>query len=84
MPSRSRPSFSDLPLHPDHPKASAWGLWGPDDELGTLNMLTPELVKSAAAEIQYGEVVALKYDVFCSQPKVLLTGLIEWWIQADH
>lgn len=40
-------------------------------------MLTPELVKSAAAEIQYGEVVALKYDVFCSQPKVLLTGLIE-------
>lgn len=39
-------------------------------------MLTPELVKSAAAEVQYGEVVALKYDVFCSQHKVLLTGLI--------
>ncbi|KAL1887979.1 hypothetical protein Sste5346_009861 [Sporothrix stenoceras] len=54
--SRQRPTFSELPLHPSHPKASAWGLYGTDDELGTLNLLTAEAVRAAAAsEIRSGE-----------------------------
>jgi hypothetical protein len=55
-----RPSFHALPLRKGDPKASAWGLWGDDDELGTLNLLTPSVVKSAAAEVVTGETVALK------------------------
>lgn len=55
-----RPGFDDLPLRRGDPKASAWGLWGDDDELGTLNLLTPSIVKAAAAEIVTGETVALK------------------------
>lgn len=31
-----RPSFSDLPLRKDDPPYSAWGLWGKNDQLGTL------------------------------------------------
>ena len=27
----------------------AWGRWGPDDELGTLNYVTPEKIRAAAA-----------------------------------
>lgn len=30
------PSFKDLPLGKDDPPYSAWGLWGKDDEVGTI------------------------------------------------
>ncbi len=30
-------------------KVSNWGRWGPDDELGTLNFITPEKRCEAAA-----------------------------------
>lgn len=56
----STPKFEELPLRPGDPKASAWGVWGDDDELGTLNLLTLETVKHAAGEIKSGERVPLK------------------------
>jgi kynurenine formamidase len=31
-----------------------WGRWGPDDELGTLNYITPETVRAAAALVRSG------------------------------
>lgn len=49
------PKFSDLPLRKGDPHHSAWGLYGTDDELGTLNRLTDDLVlKAAREEIQTG------------------------------
>jgi hypothetical protein len=49
------PAFEDLPLRKEDPFLSAWGLYGKDDELGTLNRLTNEKVVSAAqAEITTG------------------------------
>src|SRR5690606_16973296 len=33
---------------------SNWGRWGTDDELGALNLLTPEKVRSAASLIRDG------------------------------
>lgn len=56
----SRPSFDALPLREGDPKASAWGLWGDNDELGTLNLLTASLVKEAASEVLTGETIPLK------------------------
>ena len=35
-----------------------WGRWGDDDRLGTLNLITPEVRRRAAAEVQAGEVVS--------------------------
>ena len=54
-----RPTFDELPLRQGDPKGSAWGLWGKDDEAGTLNILTPELVTQASTEIKFGVVVPL-------------------------
>jgi hypothetical protein len=54
-----RPSFSQLPLNPSDPPYSAWGLYGPDDQLGTLNLLTPEVIKEASKEIQTGVRIGL-------------------------
>ena len=39
-----------------------WGRWGPDDQLGALNFITPEVVRSAAALATLGQVVS------CSLP----------------
>ncbi len=36
-----------------------WGRWGDDDERGALNLLTPEVVKAAAASITRGRVYSL-------------------------
>ncbi|MDD9895444.1 MAG: cyclase family protein [Gammaproteobacteria bacterium] len=36
-----------------------WGRWGPDDEIGTLNLITPEKRKQAAALVQNGVTVSL-------------------------
>lgn len=58
---KSFPSFSDLPVDTSGPRGNAWGLWGADDQLGTLNYLSAEVVHDAAKEeIRSGERVSLK------------------------
>jgi len=37
------------------PEGSTWGDWGDDDQKGRLNLLTPDRVKAAAAEIRDGK-----------------------------
>ena len=36
-----------------------WGKWGPDDEIGTLNYITPETIAGAARLATSGKVFAL-------------------------
>jgi hypothetical protein len=54
-----RPKFDKLPLRDGDPPWSAWGLYGLDDQLGTLNLLTPEVVTEAAKEIRTGRRIGL-------------------------
>lgn len=44
----ARPPFDCLPLRQNDPPFSAWGLYGDHDQLGTLNLLTPENTLAAA------------------------------------
>lgn len=59
------PKFQQLPIQPDAPPHSAWGVFdnarGARDVLGTLNFITHEVVVAAKDEIQTGESVVLKY-----------------------
>lgn len=48
------PRFADLPRPDDSGLPLAWGVWGPDDQLGTLNHITDENVRAAAALIRSG------------------------------
>jgi len=41
---------------------SNWGRWGADDELGTLNLITPAKRKQAAALVREGVTVSLAHD----------------------
>jgi kynurenine formamidase len=44
-----------LPFVGDGPARHAWGVWGPDDSLGTLNAITPDTVRAATNSIRTGE-----------------------------
>ncbi|PCG96152.1 Putative cyclase [Penicillium occitanis (nom. inval.)] len=54
-----RPKFDNLPLRQGDPKCSAWGLWGSDDELGTLNLITEDIRRAAALEVKLGKAINL-------------------------
>ena len=56
--STSFPTRKDLPRLPGAPEDAAW-VWGPNDNVGRLNLLTPTRVKAAAAEIKTGEMARL-------------------------
>jgi len=42
---------------------SNWGRWGPDDQVGALNLITPEKRRQAAALARLGTVVSLERPV---------------------
>src|SRR5258708_37053025 len=42
---------------------SNWGRWGSDDQLGALNLITPEKRKKAAALVTEGVTVSLAHNV---------------------
>jgi len=42
---------------------SNWGRWGPDDQIGTLNLITPEKTRQAAALVREGITVSLGHFV---------------------
>lgn len=42
---------------------SNWGRWGDDDQLGTLNLVTPEVRAAAAATVKDGHSVTLSYPL---------------------
>lgn len=62
--STERPPFSSLPLDPQGPPGNAWGLYGANDTLGALNILTPSTVAAAASqEIKTGLRVSLDWPL---------------------
>ena len=49
------PKFSELPVFEKTGERHAWGVWGKDDEIGMVNLLTPEVVKHAASLVRKGK-----------------------------
>ena len=52
------PSYADLPPAP-HGGRSAWGLFGPDDNLGLVNLMTPARIAAAARLVRRGQLFCL-------------------------
>ncbi|KAL0095414.1 hypothetical protein F4703DRAFT_1951474 [Phycomyces blakesleeanus] len=61
----SLPSYDQLPVDPSAPEHSAWGVWGKEDNLGTLNLLTKDKVEKAARLVRRGEVFPLNWKLEC-------------------
>ena len=76
------PRYVDLPLDPAKPPRSAWGVFGDDDELGTLNLLTPERVRTAATLIRRGDVFPLSWELDQPDPPVFGRGKLRHTIKS--
>lgn len=61
---------------------SNWGRWGKDDELGTLNLVTPAKRKQAAALVKEGFSVSLARDASTSK-EIDNPCPIEWAMYTD-
>src|SRR5208283_3297593 len=68
------PAYDDLPVRAGAPAGAAWGVFGDDDEVGTINLLTPERVIAAAASIRSGKVFALNLPINIPDPPLFTRG----------
>ena len=66
------PSFDELPTLAGLGLRHAWDVFGPDDRLGSINLLTPPRVLAASHTIRTGEVISL--DLPLDQPDPPLFG----------
>jgi kynurenine formamidase len=51
-------------------KVTNWGRWGADDERGTINFITPDVVRRAAACVRRGEVFSLGLTFGAEGPQI--------------
>lgn len=65
------PNFKDLGR-----ELSNWGRWGDDDQLGTLNLVRPEHLLVAAAEVRSGRTFQLSIPVGSDGPQSGMGGRI--------
>jgi hypothetical protein len=62
------PPYDELPVIKKTGEHHAWDHFGRDDELGTVNFLTPQRVKAASAEVRDGLVVNLSLPLTLPDP----------------
>ncbi|EKM56130.1 uncharacterized protein PHACADRAFT_196184 [Phanerochaete carnosa HHB-10118-sp] len=62
MADRKLPSFDELPHFHEY-TGCAWEVWGKDDELGTVNLLTEKVISEAAKEIKIGKTFCLNLPI---------------------
>ncbi|MFT3866733.1 MAG: cyclase family protein [Solirubrobacterales bacterium] len=67
------PLFADLPTLGDSEEHHAWEVFGPDDDFGCLNHITPEVVAAAAREARSGRVINLNLPLGRPQPQFWAT-----------
>lgn len=62
------PTYRELLARTDAPPGTAWGLFGADDELGTLNLIGPEQARASAGLVRTGEAFPLNWNVELPDP----------------
>lgn len=64
------PRYAELRHRTDGPPGSSWGVFGPGDELGMLNFLTPEITRDAARLVRRGRSFNLDYPINAFVPSI--------------
>ena len=80
--SRAR-DLTDAELEAMFHRCSNTGRWGPNDELGTLNYITPQKRIAAAALVKLGEVVSVGRDLSTKQSKTNGQPVVHMMIYSD-
>jgi kynurenine formamidase len=68
------PPYQQLPVREGAPDGAAWGVFGDDDQVGTINLLTPERVAQAANFVRSGRVFALNLSIDIPDPPLFTRG----------
>ena len=68
------PSYAELSARTDAPRGTNWGLFGPDDQLGTINFLTPARVTAAAQCVRKGVSFGLNWRIDLPDPPLFTRG----------
>lgn len=68
------PRYRELETVRCHPYRTAWGVFGPDDEVGTLNLIAPDAVARAASLVQTGTAFSLNWRLDLPEPPILGRG----------
>ncbi len=55
-------AFEPVPIEEYKKWPNNWGKWGPDDEIGTLNYITPQTIVDAAKLVKQGKVIPCSYE----------------------
>jgi kynurenine formamidase len=70
------PRFAELPIDPKYPKKTAWGLFGDDDNVGMINLQTPERIAAAAKLVKRGAVFSLNWAQHKPDPPLFGRGAL--------
>ncbi len=62
VPAGDRPAVTQADVERWKQELTNWGRWGPDDQIGTLNLITPDKRRQAAALVRDGISVSLARD----------------------
>jgi kynurenine formamidase len=65
------PAYHELPVVAGAPPGSSWGLWGADDQLGTLNLLNDERTLRAVQTVRRGAVFPLGLPLEEPEPSIV-------------
>jgi kynurenine formamidase len=64
------PSYRELPIKEGAPPGSSWGVFGDDDQVGTINLLTPDRALAAARLVRTGKSFSLNWDLEKPNPPI--------------
>ncbi|ONH58784.1 hypothetical protein CcI49_20215 [Frankia sp. CcI49] len=76
------PSYAELPVTPGAPPGSSWGLWGAEDRLGTLNLLTPARLAAGVATVRDHRVIPLDLPLDVPGPPLFRRSRFQHTIRA--
>lgn len=72
----NRPAVTSALLEEYCQRFRNWGQWGPDDQIGTLNFITPDVVKRAAGLVRQGKVISCALPLDMNGPQTGAFGRV--------
>lgn len=74
---KRRPSYAELRDGRDAPPGAAWAIYGPEDELGSINLLTPARTLAAARLVRKGSAFPLNWALEQPSPPLFGRGVLQ-------
>ena len=77
------PRYDELPAKPGNPPKTAWGLFGENDNVGMLNLQTPERLVAAARLVKKGATFAMNWEQEKPNPPLYSRGKFRHTVFRD-